>query len=88
MELRKRLINRELRQQGDEDIKVKELVSKEESYSDDFQSLPLVESSDTASKMDVNERTHIQCFVKQSVQAERRGKSKSQNKGDMKQLFQ
>ena len=82
MELRKRLINRELRQQGDEDIKVKELVSKEESYSDDFQ------SSDTASKMDVNERTHIQCFVKQSVQAERRGKSKSQNKGDMKQLFQ
>ena len=28
---------------------------KEESYSDDFQSLPLVESSDNASEMDVSE---------------------------------
>ena len=55
MKLRKRSINRELRHQEDEDIKVKELVSKEESHSDDFQSLPLVESSDTASEMDVNE---------------------------------
>ena len=75
MELRKILINRELRQQEDEDIKVKELVSKEESYSDDFQSLPLVESSDTASQMDVNEVSfvHIQCFVKQRVFKQKKG---------------
>ena len=78
MELRKRLMNRELRQQENEDIKVKELVSKEESYSDDFQSLPLAESSDTSSEIDVNEvRSQPMLCKTKCVQAVRRGKSKS-----------
>ena len=72
MELRKRLINKELREQENEDIKVKELVSKEES--DDFQSSTLVRSSDTASEMDVNEVcSHLMLCKTKCVQAVRRG---------------
>ena len=50
-------------------------MGKEESYSDDFQSLPLVESSDTASEMDVNKVSfvHIQCIVKQRVFKQKEG---------------
>ena len=62
---------------------------KEETYSDYFQSLPLVESSNTTSEMDVNEvRSHPMFYKTKCFQVVKRDKSKAQNKGDMKQLFQ
>ena len=62
MELRKRLRYREMRQTQNEETKVKDMEGNDELSSDNSNSLPLVEYSDSDNEMDVNEVHSPQIF--------------------------
>ena len=92
MELRKRLRYREMRQTQNEETKVKDMECNDELSSDNSNSLPLFENSDSDNEMDVNEVHSPQTFPEKEIQATvkpvKKRQKKSQDKGgDVKQLL-
>ena len=92
MELRKSLRYREMRQTQNEETKVKDMECNDELSSDNSNSLPLVEYSDSDNEMDVNEVHSPQTFPEKEIQATvklvKKRQKKSQDKGgDVKQLL-
>ena len=94
IELRKRLRQRESRQNQNEETTVKDMECNDEFHSDNSSSLPFVQSNNSDGDMDVNE-VHLlpnshQMKSMKSVERRKRHqepREKSQDKGDMKQLF-
>ena len=92
MELRKRLRYREMKQTQNEETKVKDMECNDELSSDNSNSLPLFEYSDSDNEMDVNEVHSPQTFPEKEIQATvkpvKKRQKKSQDKGgDVKQLL-